>query len=118
MSQTDFATFEPKTSGDRTVMHILYGMHTIAWLSLGILAVVALIINYIKRSDETDPLYIQHHGYMVSTFWWTVLWLIVTSPLYLLLWLPGAAAWSLIGLWYLYRCIKGWVRFTSNRAPS
>lgn len=31
MSQTNFADFEPKTSGDRTVMHILYAMHTLSW---------------------------------------------------------------------------------------
>jgi uncharacterized membrane protein len=24
-------------------------------------------------------------------------------------------AWSLIGLWYLYRYIKGWWRFAENR---
>jgi uncharacterized membrane protein len=115
MAETDFASFEPKTSGDRTIMHILYGMHTVAWASLGSLAVIALIINYIKRSDETDPLYTDHHSYMIRTFWWTILWLLVTSPLYLLFWIPGLIAHGIIGLWYLYRCIKGWLRFTSNR---
>jgi uncharacterized membrane protein len=115
MSETDFAAFEPKNSGDRTIMHILYGMHTVAWASLGTLAVIALIINYIKRGDEADPLYTDHHTYMIRTFWWTVLWLIVTSPLYLLLVLPGVIAQGIVGLWYLYRCIKGWLRFNSNR---
>ncbi len=117
MSQTDFADFEPKTSGDRTVMHILYGLHTIAWASLGVLAVIALIINYIKRGDEAEPLYMLHHSYMIRTFWWTVLWLILTSPLYLLLVLPGVIAHGIVGLWYLYRCIKGWLRFNDNREP-
>ncbi len=115
MSETDFAAFAPKDSGDRTIMHILYGMHTIAWASLGTLAVIALIINYIKRGDETDPMYEEHHSYMISTFWWTLLWLVVTSPLYLLLFFPGVIAQGIVGLWYLYRCIKGWMRFTSNR---
>ncbi len=117
MAQTDFASFEPKTSGDRTIMHVLYGMHTIAWASLGTLAVIALIINYIKRSDEVEPTYVMHHSYMIRTFWWTVLWLIVTSPLYLLLVLPGVIAQGIVGLWYLYRCIKGWLRFNDNRMP-
>ena len=35
MAETDFAQFEAKTSSDRTVMHVLYAMHTIAWPSLG-----------------------------------------------------------------------------------
>jgi uncharacterized membrane protein len=96
-------------------MHILYGMHTIAWASMGTLAVIALIVNYIKRGDESDAIYVAHHNYMISTFWWTLLWLVVTSPLYLLMWIPGMFAWAIVGLWYLYRCIKGWLRFNDNR---
>jgi len=52
MAETDFAQFEAKTSSDRTVMHVLYGLHTVAWASMGTLAVIALIVNYIKRADE------------------------------------------------------------------
>ena len=123
MSQTDFAVFEPKNPGDRTVMHVLYGLHTVAWASLGTLAVIALIINYIKRGDENDAIYIQHHNYMISTFWWTLLWMLpaglvalvmsITIILLPLAWLP----FSVVGLWYLYRCIKGWLRFNDNRSP-
>jgi uncharacterized membrane protein len=117
MAQTDFADFEAKTSGDRTVMHVLYGLHTIAWASMGVLAVIALIVNYIRRADEQDALYVSHHNYMIATFWWTVLWLVVTSPLWLLFFLPGAVAYTVIGLWYLYRCLRGWLRFAEGRPP-
>ena len=116
MSETDYQAFEaPKSSNDRTVMHVLYGLHTVAWASAGTLAVIALIVNYIKRGEETDALYVSHHTYMISTFWWTILWLVVTSPLWLLFVLPGAAAWTIVGLWYLYRCIRGWLRFNDGR---
>ncbi len=108
---------EIKTSQDRTFMHILYAMHTVAWASMGSLAVIALIINYIRRGDEPDAIYKAHHSYMISTFWWTVLWLVVCSPLWLLFGLPGALAYAIIGLWYLYRCIKGWLRFADGRLP-
>ena len=47
MTETNYVDFEPKSDGDRTVMHVLYAMHTVAWASLGTLAVIALIINYI-----------------------------------------------------------------------
>ena len=117
MTQTDYAQFEQKLPADRTIMHILYGLHTVAWASAGMLAVIALIVNYIKRGDEPDALYVAHHNYMISTFWWTILWLVVTSPLYLLLFLPGMIAWGIVGLWYLYRCIKGWLRFSDDKAP-
>ena len=111
---------EPKqmsVGSNRTVMYILYGMHTISWASMGTLAVIALIVNYIARSDETDDLFRAHHSYMISTFWWTMLWLFVTAPLFLLFVMPGVFAWSIVGFWYLYRCIKGWLRFANNRMP-
>ena len=128
MSETSLAEFDPKTEGDRTVMHVLYGLHTLAWFSGGVFAVIALIINYLRRSDETDTLYINHHNYMISTFWWTLLWLAMLSvlilmllvalpsPLRLLFIFPGGAiAYGIVWLWYLYRCIRGWMRFGRNR---
>jgi uncharacterized membrane protein len=117
MTQTDFTALEAKSPGDRTVMHVLYGLHTVAWASLGTLAVVALIVNYIKRADEVDAVYASHHNYMIATFWWTVLWLVVTSPLYLLFLLPGFVAHAIVGLWYLYRCLRGWLRFSNGLTP-
>ena len=117
MPETDYASFEAKSSGDRTTMNVLYGLHTVAPFTMWSLAVVALVINYIKRADEHDALYAMHHSYMIATFWWTVLWLLVTSPLWLLFIFPGWIAWGIIGLWYLYRCIRGWLRFTEGRLP-
>lgn len=106
-----------KTPNDRLFMQILYGLHTLAWFSAGTFAVVALIVNYIRRADETDALYLAHHHYMISTFWWTLGWLVLTSPLWLLV-LPGALAYAVVWFWYLYRCIKGWLRFNANRWPA
>lgn len=117
MAETDFNAFDSKTAGDRTTMHVLYGLHTVAPFTMWTLSVAAMIVNYIKRSDEHDPLYVAHHDYMLRTFWWTVLWLLLSSPLYLLLILPGVAAWCVIGVWYIYRFIRGWVRFNDNRLP-
>lgn len=117
MSDSDYAPFANKTDGDRTVMHVLYGLHTVAPFTLWSLSVLALIVNYIRRADEQDSLYLAHHGYMIRTFWWAILWLVVSSPLYLLFFLPGFIAWFVIGAWYLYRCIRGWLRFNDNRLP-
>jgi uncharacterized membrane protein len=113
--ETNLSDLDSKTPNDRTVMHVLYGLHTLAWFSGGIFAVIALIINYVRRADELDALYLDHHNYMIRTFWWTLLWLVVLSPLWLLLMLPGAIAYFVVWLWYLYRCIRGWMRFNDNR---
>ena len=68
----------------------------------------------VRKADEQDPLYLGHHRYMIRTFWWTLLWLVLTAPLWLLI-IPGWIAYIVIGLWYLYRCIRGWIRFNDNQ---
>lgn len=119
--ETDLAEFEGKNPNDRNIMHVLYGLHTLAWFSGGVFAVIAVIINYIRRADETDALYIDHHSYMIRTFWWTLAWLVLLSPLWLLsgllllLFPPGLLAHGIVWLWYLYRCVRGWMRFNSHR---
>jgi uncharacterized membrane protein len=49
MNPTDISDTVEKTSNDRLVMQILYGLHTLAWFSGGVFAVVAQIINYLRR---------------------------------------------------------------------
>ena len=116
MAETDFTTLEDKRS-DRSTMQVLYGLHTVAPFTLWSLSVIALIVNYVKRSDEVDRLYEAHHNYMIGTFWWTALWLVLTGPLWFLLFFPGAIAWTVIGAWYIYRFLRGWLRFNDHRFP-
>ena len=56
MPETDYASLEGKTPGDRTVMHVLYGMHTVSPFTFWTLSLVALVVHYVKRSDERDPM--------------------------------------------------------------
>ncbi len=118
MAETDYATLEDRRpTQDRTTMQVLYALHTAAPFTLWSLSVIALIVNYVKRGDESDRLYRSHHEYMIRTFWWTLLWLVVSSPLWFLLVFPGAIAWTVIGAWYIYRFLRGWLRFNDNRFP-
>lgn len=96
------------------VTHVLYALHTLAWLSAGTFALIAIIINYVKRDDLPDDFFRSHFRWQIRTFWFTLLWLALSSPLWLLIF-PGWVAWGVIGLWYLYRCIKGWWRFAEGR---
>ena len=41
----------------------------------------------------------------------------VSAFLVNLFFLPGAIAWTIVALWYLYRCIRGWLRFADNQMP-
>lgn len=108
---------EEKPHGSlRTLTHILYGLHLLSWFSAGAFSVVAMIINYVKRPDLPDEFFRSHFRWQARSFWFTLLWLTLTSPLFLLFWLPGAAAWFVVGLWYLYRFIRGWLSFAESRA--
>ena len=102
--------------GLRTLTHVLYGLHTLSFFSGGIFTVIALIINYIKRDDLPDDFYRSHYRWQARTCWFTLLWLVVTSPLFAFFFFPGWAAWSVIGLWYLYRFLRGWWNFNEGRA--
>ncbi|CAN5675389.1 membrane protein [soil metagenome] len=99
-----------------TLTHIMYALHTASWFSAGFFSVIAMILNYVKRDDLHSPFFASHFRWQARSFWFTLLWLVVTSPLWLFFFFPGAAAWTLIGIWYLYRYIRGWWAFAEGRS--
>src|SRR5687767_637574 len=55
----------------RTAM-LDYGLHIAGLLlSMGILSVVALIINYVKRPSSRGTIFESHFTWQIRTFWWT-----------------------------------------------
>ena len=103
------------SEGLRTLTHVLYGLHLLSWFSAGLFSVVAIVINYVKRDDLPDDFYRSHFRWQSRSFWFTLLWLVLTLPLWLLFFFPGWVAWSVIGLWYLYRFLRGWWAFAEFR---
>src|SRR5436190_4746749 len=95
--------------------HVMYGLHTASWFSAGIFSVIAIILNYVKRPDLPDDFFRSHFRWQARSFWFTLLWLVLAAPLWLPV-LPGWIAYSIIGLWYLYRFIRGWWSFSEGRA--
>ncbi|GAA4401041.1 DUF4870 family protein [Quisquiliibacterium transsilvanicum] len=88
-------------------------------LSMGLLSVVALIVNYVKRDDARGTIYESHMNWMISTFWWTLFWLVVSFIPSLVLSVVSFGLLSFLfivpGLWYLYRMIKGLLRLLDGR---
>jgi len=99
----------------RLVTHVMYALHTASWFSAGVFSVIAMIINYVKRPDLPDDFFRSHFRWQARSFWFTLLWLVLTSPLFIFLVFPGVAAWTLVGLWYLYRFVRGWWSFAENK---
>jgi uncharacterized membrane protein len=101
--------------GLTTLTHVMYGLHTASWFSAGIFSVIAIIINYAKRPDLPDEFFRSHFRWQARSFWFTVLWLVLAMPLWILV-IPGWIAYVVIGLWYLYRFIRGWLAFADHKS--
>jgi uncharacterized membrane protein len=99
----------------RTLTHVLYALHTVTWFSGGIFSVIAIIINMVQFGSLPDDFYRSHWRWQSRTFWFALIAFIVTTPLWLLFLAPGWIAYVLIGLWYLYRCVRGWIAFADRR---
>jgi len=87
--------------------------------SMGLLSVVALIINYIKRDDATGTIYRSHMDWMIATFWWTLFWVVVSFVPAMLLTFVSFGLLSFLFLlpcfWFLYRMLKGLLRLIDAR---
>jgi uncharacterized membrane protein len=97
---------------------ILYIAHAATFFfSLGLFNVVVLIINYIRRPETVGTMVYSHHTWMIRSFWWYVVWMIVAAFLAItiigipLAWLVGVVAW----VWMAYRIIKGFLDLNNNR---
>ena len=119
MAQVEVVT-TPDEKQLRKVALLDYLLHIAGLLlSAGVLSVVALIINYIKRDDATGTIYRSHMDWMIATFWWTLFWVVVAFVPSLLLTMVtfGLLSWLFLVpcLWFLYRMVKGLLRLVDAR---
>ena len=122
MQQTVPQTIDPaRDAALKRVALIDYGLHIVGLLfSMGLLSVVALIINYIKRDDARGTIYESHMNWMIRTFWWTLFWVVVSFLPTLVLSVVSFGLLSFLFvipfIWFLYRMIKGVLRLNEGRA--
>ncbi len=97
---------------------ILYIVHGLTFFfSFGLLSIIPLIVNYVKRPYTEGTLVHSHHTWMIRSFWFYILWLVVAGALFVtiigipLAWLVGVGAW----VWKAYRLIRGFVDLNNNR---
>ncbi len=106
------------------ITHITYALFALGLLSAGLIAVAGLVVAYIKRDDAPGSYLRAHFDWLISTFWWSVLWatlawiffflftLITLGIGIVIAWIPLTIVW----VWCAYRIIKGWLRLTEKRA--
>jgi uncharacterized membrane protein len=107
------------TEDAKQFARILYVAHALTFFfSLGLLSILVLIVNYVKRPDTQGTIVYSHHTWMIRSFWWYVVWMVVGGVLWItLLGIPVAMlVWGVAWLWMAYRIIRGFLDLNNNRA--
>jgi len=90
------------------------GMFLTGWPSI-----IAVILNYVKRSDVRGTWLESHFQWQIRTFWFGLLWvglcsLFVIGTLgigIIVAWIPLV----FITIWFIYRIARGWMALTDRR---
>jgi uncharacterized membrane protein len=114
-----------------TLAHVIYALHAFS-AATGLLSsalivtafltgwpsIIAVILNYVKRSEVRGTWLDSHYSWQIRTFWYALLWLAVGGVLFLtLVGIPAAVVlWLGTGIWVLYRIIRGWLALSSQKA--
>ena len=114
------------------VTQLIYGLHALS-LVVGIIgtatvvgaflfgwpSIIAVIINYVKRSDVQGSWLESHFRWQIRTFWFGLLWVVLCSLLVMLtLGLAVLIVWFpllIVALWFIYRVVRGWMALTNGR---
>lgn len=117
-----------------TYTHIMYALHAFT-VVMGILtsysiigqflfslpSIIAVIMNYVRRSDVRDTWLASHFRWQLSTFWTAMIavvccWLLF-GPLVLIFigWPLLVLSQVVIGVWVAYRIGRGWLALKEVR---
>ena len=116
------------------ITHLVYGLHALG-LAIGAIgaasvlgsflfgwpSIIAVVINYVKRSDVRGTWLESHFKWQIRTFWlalrWAVIVAVVSLPLAFIL--VGIGTWVVgmlvLGVWAIYRIARGWLRLKDHQ---
>jgi uncharacterized membrane protein len=93
---------------------VIYLLQALAFVLGGITAIIAVIINYVKRADVKGTWLESHFTWQINTFWFAlILTLVGVATLAV-----GIGHFVLIGaaVFVVYRIVRGWMRLNINQA--
>jgi uncharacterized membrane protein len=115
-----------------TLTHAIYALHALSLL-IGIFTVativgaflfgwpsiIAVILNYVNRREVRGTWLESHFRWQIRTFWFGLLWVLLCGLFIvatlgigmLIAWLPL----GLVGLWFIYRIARGWLRLVDRK---
>lgn len=96
----------------KSLTTIIYALYA-ASLLVGITAIAAIVMNYIKKDDVAGTFLESHFRWQIRTFWFGLLWGVLGAITMLLV-----IGWFVLianGIWIIYRIVKGWLRLNENK---
>ncbi len=96
----------------KNITQVVYALQALSFF-WGVPALVAVIINYIKRDEARGTLYESHFDWQIRSFWWGLLWSAIGMVLAVVL--VGFLVMFIAWIWMVYRVVKGWLRLTEGK---
>lgn len=96
----------------KTITTVIYALYAASFL-VGITALVAIVMNYVKKDDMVGTIYESHFRWQIRTFWFGLLWAVIGGITFIILigWLVLVADM----VWVIYRIVKGWLRLNDGK---
>ena len=105
-------TDELRTEQARKLATICYALYAISCI-IGITAIAAIIINYLKRDEVAGTWVASHFEWQIKTFWYTLIGAFVSWLLMVIL--IGFPMLLAVGVWAIYRIVKGWLALNDGK---
>ncbi|MBK8062818.1 MAG: hypothetical protein IPK29_01050 [Betaproteobacteria bacterium] len=102
----DTPATDPKADSLKTLTTVVYALQAASFV-LGITAIIAVVLNYVKRDDVRGTWLESHFRWQIRTFWFGMLWGAIGAVLMLVI-----VGWFVLvadGIWIIYRIVKGWL---------
>ena len=99
------------------ILHLIVAVAAVipgAQVSIALL-IIALVMDLVKRDDAAGTWQASHFSWRIRTVLWAGVLYVLTFPLFLLFYLPGAIAWLVISVWFLYRIVRGMVAMNAGK---
>ena len=80
-------------------------------------ALIAIIINYVKRSEVKGSILESHFRWQIRTFWFSLLWFGIASILIITIIgvVIGYPILAVAYIWWIYRFVRGWLTLNKNK---
>ena len=96
----------------KTMAMVVYILQAIGFFT-AITWVVAIVLDYVKKDDAAGTWLESHYRWQIRTFWWGLLWGVIGSILLLIL--VGWFVLVAVGIWIIYRIVKGVVYLNEGK---